>query len=315
MYSRWFNVTVFALWLTMMGWLVSQKVLPALLVGEPPSYATILEAQQEQPVVGWLLFWNGRRLGWAISNTFPLPHGLTQTDSRIHFDDLPLEEMTPEWLRAVVRPLGRQRTGLAMEAVSTLVFDPLGRLSRFESAVQFEPRIDALKVKGTIDGGTLSLTVRAGDFTYDKELPLPGSAMLSDALSPQSRLPGLREGQTWTVEVYSPLLPPNAPLDILQATVEGRRPIHWGGKTVQAWLVVFRDDPGSGRGADAVPRGRLWVHPDGDVIKQEVTLFGATMTLQRLPPPAAAGLVKAVANRPSSHYDSTKGAIDRPRNP
>ena len=32
-------------------------------------------------------------------------------------------------------------------------------------------------------------------------------AMLQDAMSPQGLLPGLREGQTWTMEVYGPLRP------------------------------------------------------------------------------------------------------------
>jgi len=315
MHGRWFNTTVFLLWLTMMSWLVRQKVLPSLLVGEPPNYATILEAQQEQPLVGWRLLWNDRRLGWALSSTTPLPHGLTETNSRLHFNDLPVDEMTPDWLRTIVGPMGRHRAKVPLDAVGTLIFDPLGRLSRFESAIQFQPKVDALKVRGTIDDATLSLTVKAGDFTYDKELPLPGSAMLSDALSPQSQLPGLREGQSWTVKVYSPLLPPNSPLEIVQARVEGKEPMHWEGKTIYAWLVVYRDDSGAASSRPKDSRGRLWVRPeDGTVIKQEVKLLSSTLTLVRLSRGAAASLARSVAQRESARYHGTIDLEDAERN-
>lgn len=306
MHSRWFNLTVLFLWLTMMTWLVKQKVLPALLIGEPPSYAEILDARRANPTVGWDLLWDNRKLGWAVSQTLKLPHGLTEVNSLIHFDELPVGEMTPNWLRGVLRPLGNMRARFRMDARSTLVFDALGRLSRFESAVQFEPKVDAMKLRGTIDGGTLSLTVRAGDFTYDKEMPLPNSAMLDDAFSPQSELPGLREGQAWTVEVYSPLLPPNAPMDILEARVEGKDPIQWDDKIIDTWLVVYRKEPGSRASRSNQSEGRMWVHPDGTVLKQEVKLLNAPLTLVRLSDEAAAALMDKVENDPAlSHHDLT----------
>lgn len=49
MHSRWFNLTVVLLWLTMMTWLIKLKVMPAMLIGEPPSYAEILDAQARTP--------------------------------------------------------------------------------------------------------------------------------------------------------------------------------------------------------------------------------------------------------------------------
>ena len=52
-----------------------------------------------------------------------------------------------------------------------------------------------------------------------KEIQLPSDALLSDILSPQMRLPGLRLNQTWTVPVYSPFMP-DKPLEIIRATVE-----------------------------------------------------------------------------------------------
>jgi hypothetical protein len=310
MHNQWFNFAVLVLWLTMMSWLISQKVLPALLVGDPPNYPTILAAQRQQPVVGWLMLWNGERLGWALTRTKPLPHELTEIDSRIHFDQLPIGDMAPDWLRSMFQPLGQMRSKLPMDTVSTLVFDPLGRLCRFESAVQFQPKVDALKVKGSIDGGTLSLIARAGEFAYETEMPMPGKTMLTDSLSPQVRLPGLREGQRWTVEVYSPFRPPNSPREILQAEVEGRQPVRWEGRIVHAWLVVYRSDPGAAISPTEETRGRLWVHPDGTVIKQEARFFNATMTLTRLPERATRELASTVGNDDELGYDGVGRQTD-----
>ena len=62
MYPRWFNVAVVALWLATISWLIATKVVPSLLIGEPPNYATILSAQEVDPPIGWTIDWDDRRL-------------------------------------------------------------------------------------------------------------------------------------------------------------------------------------------------------------------------------------------------------------
>jgi hypothetical protein len=268
MYSRWFNIAVVVLWLTAMGWLVIEKVLPPLLVGEPPSYRTILEGQQRQPPVAWKMTLGGRQLGWAISNISRLPDGMTEIRSRVHFDEFPLQEMTPGWIRSLLRLVEQPVVKLEMDAHSTLTIDPLGRLSRFESTVRLDPLDDAIKFRGTVDGTQLRLHVHSGGFSYNTEVYLPTDSLLDDGLSPQTQLPGLRTGQTWTVPAYSPLRPLNNPLEILQAKVEGIEPITWDGRTVETWLVVYRSDSGFRLSGNQTPRGRLWVRRDGTVLKQ-----------------------------------------------
>ncbi len=292
MHSRWFNLAVALLWVSTMSWLVVSKVLPATLVGEPPSYRTIVEAQRAQRLVGWIMSWEGQRLGWAVSTTRPLEQGLTEVRSRVHFEALPLGPKTPEWLRSVLGPLETSPGQFRMEADNTLVFDPLHRLSRFESAVRFPPMEPMLKVYGSIDGPKMNVSMRCGDFTQDFELPAPHSAMLSDSTSPQAVLPGLRAGQKWTVEVYSPLAPPSPSslIEVLEATVEGEDWVVWDGRPVSTWLVVYRSDPGSRLGPQDGPRARLWVHPDGTVLRQEVNFFGSVLAFTRLGPEEAAAL-------------------------
>ncbi len=297
MYSRWFDVAVVMLWVSAMSWLVTQKVLPPLLVGQPPSYRTILEARKSEPPVGWKMIFNGRQLGWALSNTSRLPDGLTEIRSRVHFDELPLEDIAPGWLRAPLRLIKHPQTQLQMDAESTLSIDSLGRLLRFDSAVRLDPLGTVVKLKGIVDGTKLRLSISSGDFSHRTELYLPMDALLDDALTPQTQLPGLRTGQTWTVPTYSPFRPQNNPLEILQATVEGTEPIFWNGCPQHTWLVVYRSDPGFGLGSDNTPRGRLWVRRDGTVLKQQVMIYGSTMVFVRLPDDEVAALEGTVGSR------------------
>jgi len=282
MYSRWFNVAVIVLWLTTMGWLFHEKVLPPLLVGEPPSYRTILHAQRSNPPVGWSMSVNGRPLGWALSKTADLPNGLTEIRSCVHFEEIPLQQMTPGWLRGALEVIDRPRNALEMDAHSLLIIDPLGRLSRFESRVWLDPKTALLSLQGTVEGSELELEVRSGDFLYATKAYLPRNALLGDSLSPQTQLPGLRVGQTWTVPAYSLFRPPNDPMEILEATVERIEPINYDGRPEDTLLVVYRNDPGFGIGRDRSPRGKLWVRGDGTVLKQEVTFLNSTMTFVRL---------------------------------
>jgi hypothetical protein len=296
MYPRWFNFAVVSLWLATMSWLVTTKVMPSLLIGEPPSYPTILAAQRAEPPVGWMILWNDRRLGWAVTNTKPLPQAITEVRSLIHFDELPLDDLVPDWLRSMVPPIGRQRVQVPAESRSSLVFDPLGRLSRFESSVRLDVQEPFVKMRGSLDGPKMALWLRVGDLQpFESEVAVPRDTMLGDTLSPQSRLPGLREGQSWTVESYSPLRPPTSPKEILYAAVETRMPLTWEGRTVDTFLVVYRSDPGSAMGTSGGPRGKLWVRRDGTVLKQQMTLFRSTLTFVRTGEQETAALVAKAA--------------------
>jgi hypothetical protein len=296
MNSTWYNVAVILLWVASMAWLISQKVMPAVLVGEPPSYRTIVQAKQDEPLVGWSMEMNDRQVGWALSTTSPLAGDMTEVRSLVHFDELPLEDVTPDFLRSLLVSDTEWPVRLRLEAKSELIFDPLQRLSQFNSSVGFEGVDDVVKVRGALDGSKLTLTVRCGDFTYETNLDLPEKALLGDALSPQTDLPGLREGQKWNVQIYSPLRPPNSPMEILQASVEESKTILWNGRLVETWLVVYRGDPGAGTVNARTARGRVWVLDDGTVLRQEVTLFGSTMTFVRLSAAEAAALAESVGD-------------------
>ena len=167
MNSTWYNVAVVLLWLATMTWLISQKVLPALLVGDPPSYETIIEARRGEQIAGWSMSVNGgtnqgqrQSVGWAINTTSCTPDGVTQIRSLVHFSELPLEELIPDWLQVnLVGGTGLSGT-LEMEAKSNLVFDSFQQLSGFQSSLGFPPLDDTIRVNGALEGTQLKLSIQ-----------------------------------------------------------------------------------------------------------------------------------------------------------
>jgi hypothetical protein len=303
MHSRWYNVTVVLLWLGAMTWLMVAKVLPPLLVGEPPNNATILAARMREPPVAWELYLEGERIGWALCTIDALPHELTEIRSRVHFERLPLRQILPEWLSAMLQPLEGSAGRLRMDTESMVIIDPLGRLSQIESAIWFDPLKDAIRMRGTVEENRLKVEIRAGgEKIGGHDVPLPSDALLGDPLSPQTQLPELRVGQKWTVPTYSLLAPFNSPMEILSARVEGKEGIFWAGRRVDTLLVVYRNEDGSGVEGDESLRGRLWVRPDGTVLKQEMRVLNATMRFIRFPDGPARRLQQRVEREDRGKY-------------
>ncbi len=282
MNSRWFNMAVVILWLATMTWLVKEKVLPPLLYGDPPGYSEIVEAQNREPPVGWKVSLGGRPLGWALTDTKRQKSGMTEIHGRVHFDSLPLDAMMPGWLKPFSKLIGKPLNDLRLDARSELLIDPFGRLLRFDSTVRLDPLNQIVSMRGEVEGRQLQLVVRSGNLSFTHDVALPQNALLSDALSPQTRLPGLHTGQTWTVPVFSPLWPSKNPLEIIRAKVEGKEPIYWNGTMEDAWLVAYRSDTGVGAADSQTPKGKLWVRRDGAVLQQQTVLFDSTIVFVRL---------------------------------
>jgi len=276
-----FNVIVVLFWLATMSWLVVAKVLPPLRVGEPPNYASIVHDSVEEEPTCWSIRMNGQTIGWA-ANGLERRDGISEFYSRVYLARLPLDELAPGWLAGVLKPVFPNLDLVDVIKQSKLVVDPLGRLSEFESRVHLSGFPDAIRVSGRVEGSTLELTVKSGDVTVPLSRPLTPNSLMNDELSPQARMPNLRVGQSWTVPLYSPFRAAHSPLDILHAAVEREERHRVDGQEMITRLVVYRGDPGAGRGGDAV-RGRMWVSGDGVVMRQEVALFKSPIQFERLP--------------------------------
>ena len=296
--NRIFIAVVIFLWLGTMAWLLVDKVLPPLLVGEPPEYVPSVSETEDNLPVGWHVTWNEKPLGWAANKVVSGIDGVTEVHSRVVLNRLPLEEMTPVWLKPFVSQMGK----INMDARSRLDFDPLNRLSAFRTIVRMDEAVEAIRMHGTIDNSLLRLTVRIGEFEYPVEQYLPAGSLLGSDLSPQTQLPNLHLGQSWTIPIYSPFHPPNSPLDILQATVEHDELFVWDDQPVKTWVVVYRNEGGAGYfGAKDDYHGKLWVRHDGEVLRQEAKIFDSVLAFIRMNDVEVSRLLRV------THFDPFRG--------
>ncbi len=303
MHSRWYNVAVVLLWLAAMTWLAQTKILPPLRWGQRPDYDSVVAARLDEPPVAWQLTLDGEMLGWALCTTAPLAHDLTEIRSRVHFQRLPLNELFPEWFNAMLGPSAQSLANLAMDTESVVIIDSLGQLSQFESSVWLEPLADAVRMRGTQEDFGFEVEVRLGGRELWKGVvDLPPDALVGDALSPQTQLPDLQPGQTWTVPTYSPFPPYQGPMEMLAATVEGTERIAWQNRSVDAWMVVYRSQDDSGMPDSRSVQSRLWVHPNGTVLRQESRLLGTQMSFVRLPDADAQRLYDRVEDEEWGNY-------------
>jgi hypothetical protein len=282
--SRWFNTLVILVWLSTTTWLIVAKIVPPLRRGEPPNYRSMYteHAATQPTAVAWDMALNGKSLGYAIVSIQKKPSGeMTEVNSRIHFEHVPLEELSPAWMKALLRTAIVPSEGLQMDVNSHLEIDKLGYLSSFHSRLHVSDLPSTIQIEGTVGGTVLKIKVISGDLEYPFETYLPSDSLVSDELSPQLCLTGLRVGQEWTVPVFSPLRPPNNPVDVLQARVERRDLLMWEGQTAPVDVVEYRADSGSALSSTSQPRAKLWVRDDGAVLKQEVSVLGSELVFVR----------------------------------
>jgi hypothetical protein len=303
MYSRWYTTSVVLLWLASMTWLVATKVVPTLVVGDPPDSKAVLEAKRADTTVGWEVSFNREVLGWGLSTSRPTVDGGAVTEGWVRFDRVPIVELTPPWLRNMFNWGDKTPLSLSMTSHTTIEIGATGHLRQFNSVLRFMPFNQRLEVRGKLDGSRLAVRVDTGQLQYKTETYLPAQVLPADALSPHTQLPGLRLGQTWRVPVFSPLRPPNAPMEIVQATVVERDSMAWQGRTQEVLIVEYKADSGLSQLVGTQPSGRVWVCADGTVLKQELVFLESTITFVRMPADKANALYEQVRARQRSRYD------------
>jgi hypothetical protein len=281
--GRWFNFAVLGFWLVSMSWLITKKVLPPLRVGDPPNYTAILQKDTALAPTCWIISWRKEPLGWAASRVIRHSDGaMTSLQGQVFLDHLPLQEMAPGWLGTMLKPLLRLSV-LSIGAVNNMDVDALGRLVSFDSQLRLIEGEDAIHVHGQIDPDKLNLhlTVNFGDTSYSDDRHLSPGTFVGDQLAPLSMLPNLKVGQSWTMPVVNPFLPPKDSMELLQATVERFEEIRWHGDLTKTLLVVYRTDAGASLASQHDARSKLWVRPDGLVLKQEMEIMNSTLTFDR----------------------------------
>ena len=297
MYGRWFNLAIVFLWITTMSWLVKEKVLPPLLTGPPPDQQTLIEAAEEDQEVTWLIRWNQCPIGKARSQTQRDNDGTVRMTTDVHFDHLPLSGMLPDWLanlpalaslKAVPRKSDSQAavsypvdSSFETDATSELLISPEGKLQQINSSITLVSLGQTIDLVGKIEESEMVLDVLAEGFSYNTKIALSPKVLMSNALTPQTHLPNLRTGQTWMVGTLNPFSYPVGSVEMMYAKVIGREPYNIKGQTIAAWIIEYHEQPNVEYAGKHGSRCRLWVHPDGMVLRQELRLFKSTLIFER----------------------------------
>jgi hypothetical protein len=305
MITRTYTAVVLVFWLIAMGWLVSAKILPLLLLGDAPDDRKLLPSEGEPPrVEAWQIRYGDRVVGWALSRAERAGDGSSQLRSVVRLERLPLDQILSRIIgllrhlapRDGVQPLG----DIDMTWKTRVDVDLDNTLTRFATSVQASKLPELIRVEGTARGNKLDLVVRAATqqprgreaedpVLFEQSYDLPPNQLLFDAVAPRTRLEGLQVGQTWTSTNYFALTP-NAPVQIIQSRVEKQDLLFYEGQPVLTYLVEMRDDGGSGLSTARAPFARLWVVPDsarrgdlrpGDVLQQEISMLGIRFTFVR----------------------------------
>jgi hypothetical protein len=242
--------------------------------------------------MGWNVYLNDHRLGWALSEISQQSSGITEIHSLVHFDRLPLTELLPAYLRAIARASAHAAGSTEMEVESNLITNPLNQLVSFDSRLRPKGGQSLVKIEGSVEGDKLKLSVRVGDYNNPNiEVPMPDNK-IRDSFAPEMELRGLHLGQSWTIVSYSPLALPSHPMDMIQgrpptevlfAKVEQRARMPWNGQSEAMWVVVYRSEASDGPGSEKNIRNRMWVRRDGSVVRQEVFLGDYSLLFMRLP--------------------------------
>ncbi len=297
MVNRYYIAFVMLFWGASMAWLGAAKVLPPLFGGDAPDYRSALTvAPKPPPPVVWRMDWEDRTIGYAVTQVHRLDSGRIEMRSLVRFEQLDVKRILQQLLGVfakMVPALGDDELRLDMTIASRAQFSREQRLEAIASSIAVADLPHVLSLHGEVQQGSdLQVVVFSGkEIPWNSEdngkalfrqtIELPRDAILSDAFAPHSELKDLQVGQTWTIPVYRPF-PPNSPVQILEARAERLDLISWNRETVETMLVVYRSEAGSGLATARRPIGRLWVRPDGLVLRQEVMASNLLLVFERV---------------------------------
>ncbi len=291
---------IFLFWAASMIWLAKTKMVPLWYAASQPDQRVFRpEMQHREEKTCWRIRWNDRTIGRATTDVKRQPLGHGTVDSLIVFDHLPAGQMARQLFQGGGRlmrmvPAPKRDLEVSFTASSHMEFDPFGALQRFHSSIRVAALGELVRLHGTATDGELHLVVQpgsadAGDsiggpdaILFERSFPLPADALIMDGLTPQSRLSGLRVGQTWTFRVYR-AFPPHDPFRLMQATVEGEEMMAWEQDIEPVMRVVFTGAEGSGVTSASPAASRLWVRDDGTVLRQQMQLGDVDLEFIREP--------------------------------
>ncbi len=279
MYRPTVTALILALATIANSWLFITRVLPALASDTPPGYQSIYASTKDTSTIAWMISLNDNTVGSALSIVEPSPSGTATVWSNLQLVDLPLNDLLPPWANTLLGAHGGTlHTSIELEAFGRMTINSRGELRDFQSIVKVPGSQQTVRLRGRITpGNKVTVSLHSGNLQYETTRHLPDNLSIRDELSPQATMPGISQGQHWTVPIYSPLRPSHKPIEILYASVAGHEALHFDDQLVNADIVNYRSTPNDHQ----PPRSRIWVAPHGKVLQHESTILGAKLLFMR----------------------------------
>lgn len=270
------------------GWLFITKIWPTIVSDKPPGYQSMYAPSEHAKTVAWVIKLNGKTVGSAVSTVEPTPSSTATVWSNLQLNSLPLGDLLPPWAHALLKVNGATLlTTIELDVWGRMQIDSHGALREFDSVVKI-PRVQQdVHLHGRIDAeNQVTVLLQSGDLQYETKRYLPNELSIRDELSPQANMPGLSQGQRWTVPIYSPLRPSKKPIELVYAHVSGHEVLRFGNQLITTDVVNYRTTPNGHR----QPRSRIWVGPRGQVLQHESIILGKRLLFLRSPESVALSL-------------------------
>lgn len=270
------------------GWLFISKILPIIVSDKPPSYQSTFTSPEQAKTVAWLIELNGTTVGAAVSTIEPTPFSTATVWSNLQLHSLPLSDLLPPWAHALLKVNGTTlRTTIELDVWGCMKIDSRGDLREFDSVVKIPGAQQDVHLHGDIDAEKqVTVSLQSGDLQYETKRHIPNELSIRDELSPQANMPGISQGQRWTVPIYSPLRPSKQPIELIYAHVAGQETLRFESELVTTDIINYRTTPDEHR----QPRSRIWVGPHGEVLQHEAIILGKRLLFLRTPESVALSL-------------------------
>jgi len=267
------RILILTAWAISTAWLVNRDVLPEYLVGDPPDWKRVVAAASTTDKPSrWLISVvdapdRQRVVGQATSQSRTNTDGSTVLESRVRLDAQGL-------LKGTVLAVA-ESTEFAF--TSSTRISPQGLLDLAHAEVRVrelgdEPVLNVQAIPAP--GGKLDVrfTSRLSPLlNFRQTLVQDPRSLVRGGLEPIDRLPGLRVGQSWSLQVLQPL---TARPETIRSEVTGMERLFWNGNPTETFIVVNKSSTFS---------ARTWVRRDGLVIRQELPTPLVRLLLEREP--------------------------------
>jgi hypothetical protein len=276
-------------WLATAAWFASEKWLPWLRTSEEPRFAVELADEVAPQQATWLLYRQDKRIGAAETRMAPQKDGTFELTSRLR--DLELSQGLVDVKMPVfltTRTVTRDGDLLRLDAKAVMIvrLKVLGLDLKIDTTINGHVRGDEFHGECTLEYGS-----------QKAKYPLEPIRLVSknafSPLQPFQKYPPLRPGQTWRVSNLDPVTDalegamqqivtktvglsvtmPQQPKELLAQVQAETEEITHRARTYTCRVIVYK--------ADKIT-ARTWVDvQDGKVVRQEASMMGDTLVLQR----------------------------------